>query len=200
MFKGKIFEFDSELGYGYIVPELSKVRIRFYADDYIGEEPPALNQQVVFSVDEDRNGNHKAVNVEPPREFDLFLIVAVTFSLILLLTVTLFGYSIWIGTYYSTLNLLLVLVCYLDKRALEKGDNVTSAPSHLFLAFCGGWVAQTVCGHIWKMPKRGQIYRTFMLVAVACHGWLLSWALTPYGEIMIKHWQLIWLHNSLIIS
>ncbi len=160
--KGKIVELNAEKGYGYIVPLTGRLRVRFKFDDYIeSKKSIALGAEVMFRIVKDEGGQGKATDIQRVRHCRISLFAAVWFSLAMVGCVYYFQYPKEVLVYYVIINMLVWLVCWLDKRAKVKKKPVTGESSLLFLSFIGGWVAGALAPYMYKSDTRSALYKMF---------------------------------------
>ncbi|MCW8333414.1 cold shock domain-containing protein [Vibrio paucivorans] len=181
--KGTITEKYLDKGYGYITPAKGSLRIRFEFSDIKGsKEQLELNEEVIFVIAKDDKGHSQAIEIERLRHFHISLIVAIWFAFALAGCVWYFNYPSQVLVYYSVLNSLVLLVCWLDKRAIQKEKPTTSDSSYLFLSFLGGWVSAILFHHIWRLKKKSVVYKLLFFIVVSIQIIIVGWTLTPRGE------------------
>ncbi|MCL9780592.1 DUF1294 domain-containing protein [Vibrio sp. S4M6] len=185
--KGKIVELSQEKGFGYIVPTTGRLRVRFKFDDYIeSKKSIAVGEEVLFRIVKDESGQGKAIDIQRVRHCRLSLVAAIWFALAMVGCVLYFQYPIEVLVYYSVINVLVWLVCWLDKRASVAGRPVTGESALLFLSLIGGWVAGAIAPYFFKSAPRSALYKMFFVLVIAMQFSFFTWSLSPKGESWVN--------------
>ncbi|MGF1719616.1 DUF1294 domain-containing protein [Vibrio kyushuensis] len=189
--KGKISERYDNQNYGYITPDLSSLRIKFYFDDIKGDPSLLLvHDRVVFKLSKDKAGQSIATKIERLRHLHPLLIVAVWFFASLTGCVWYFGYPIDVLNYYTFINLLVIFIVWLDKRAIKLNKPTTGEASYLFFALIGGWICSLIFHYVWHLKQKSFFYQVFLFLIITGHVAFFGWTLTAYGTFWLEQ-QLI---------
>ena len=181
--KGTIVELSQEKEYGYIIPLTGRLRVRFKFNDYIeSKKSIAIGEEVMFRIVKDDTGQGKAVDIQRVRHCRISLVASIWFSLAMVGCVFYFNYPVEVLTYYAIINVLVWLVCWLDKRAKAANRPVTGESSLLFLSLIGGWVAGAIAPYIYKAAPRSALYKMFFILIVVMQFSFFAWTLYPTGE------------------
>ncbi|MEZ8826437.1 DUF1294 domain-containing protein [Vibrio amylolyticus] len=190
--KGKISERYEHKQYGYITPDSNAMRIKYHFDDIKGDPTLlVLNERVVFKLSKDKDGHTSAIKIDRLRHLHPLLIVSVWFSASLTGCVWYFNYPIDVLTYYTFINLMVILVAWLDKRAIKLNKPTTSESSYLLLALFGGWICSLIFHYAWHLKQKSFLYQVLLFFIIASHVALFGWTLTTQGTA--------WLDEQLLI-
>ncbi|WP_295891708.1 DUF1294 domain-containing protein [uncultured Vibrio sp.] len=191
--KGKISERYENKHYGYITPDSSAMRVKFHFDDIKGDPSILLvHDRVVFKLSKDKDGQTSAVKIERLRHLHPLLIVSVWFFASLTGCVWYFNYPIDVLTYYTFINLLVLFVVWLDKRAAKQNKPTTGESSYLLLALFGGWICNLIFHYVWHLKPKPFLYQALLFIIIVSHVALFGWTLTAQGAV--------WLDEQLLIT
>jgi len=172
--KGKIVSWNQAKGFGFIMPNDGGHRIFVHITTFLNrKELPKVNHLVSYSVATDKQGRPCASRVSRVgaksvkiNKSSSLIICAVTFLIIVGLSVLMGMLTPLALPLYLGLSLLLFIIYAMDKSAARNGSWRTSENTLHLLAIAGGWPGAVIAQQILHHKSKKQPFRLVFWITI----------------------------------
>lgn len=189
--EGRVVEWNNDRGYGFISSPISHQRLFFHISSVNGRRRPDVNDDVQFSIGQDKRGDACAIDVRLRESFasriSLPLVFSSTFLVALISSYIIFDIDrLFVGAYLG-MSVLTFMLYASDKNSAQNGEQrIRESTLHMF-ALCCGWpgalIAQQTLRHkSVKQPFKAILWLTTILNCAA-----FLFILTPQGIVYFDH-------------
>lgn len=188
-FRGKIFDWNDEKGYGFVRPngggDKAFVHIKSFM---LNSRRPQNDDEISYHVVRDKEDKYRALNIElvlsekelvssSNKLFFMHTFVILIYFACLIALTTLNLLPILASCIYGILSVITYFVYASDKVAAQKRQWRTEEASLHLLSFLGGWpgafYAQRVLRHKSKKIEFQKTYRTTVILNIAIFSWFM---------------------------
>lgn len=182
-YQGRIQQWDDAKGYGFVEPNGGGIRAFTHIKAFKQRSRRPVNGDIiVYEVEQDRNGNHRACNIsllkdhktkrlranKPTSQRKRNVIVLSIFSGVLALFTLSGRLPFIVPIVYGAVSLLTMLLYGIDKSAAKKEKRRISEAKLHILSLLGGWpgalLAQQMFKHKRSKPAFMRVYWVTVLV------------------------------------
>jgi len=197
--KGKVTNWNSERGFGFVSPVEKGGERVFLHITAISERrrPPADGDIVTYELAMDEKRRPRAVRVKQslptqPRSSPVFgsfpLFVALLFVLFIIGVTVAGRLPLSVAATYGAVGILTFLSYWFDKAAAQRGQWRIKESYLLFLGLAGGWPGAVVAQRVLRHKSRKQSFQVAFWGTVVMNSVALGWLLTDSGSRALALW------------
>lgn len=194
--KGKLASWNEEKGFGFITPMTGGKQIFIHIKAFSNRNRrPVVGQIVTYTQSSDKQGRPQAIKATltgdrlPEKKRSngyLSIIVAISFLIIVGISVFSTKIPLHILALYMAASLLTFIMYAFDKSAAQNGVWRTQESTLHLLSLAGGWPGALIAQQKLRHKTQKQTFRSIFWVTVLLNCGAFAWLFTPNGAATLQ--------------